>query len=343
MRSRTAGPRAVTAALVGTLALGLWMRWSFTDLIDVGWDFVHLRNAHGHLGYYGVLFPLAWAAWRRADVPIPGRRLLLLYAIATLLSTVGFARAGYGPEAIAGSTVVAVTWLWSVWPLRHRMRDPADPLGVVPLGVAASLACVPFVAINLRPDPDLAYALVATFLAGLLFGVIVPSALASRRTRVGPWPLLGIAAATGAAALGVLPSVWMRAGLALYGVLLLRASWSGELPAHIRVGWTAVATGLIAIAVGLLPNTRPVAIGATHFLILGPVLNSLTGPYLGRVGSTAWALNLVAVALLAGPLVLQGLGAGTWTMTASAVGGSGVVIWWLAALAFGRGPSRMGP
>ena len=316
-------------ALAGTLSLGLWLRWALTGRVPLVGEFTHLRHAHSHLGYYGVLFPLAWAAWRRVGAPIPGPGVLATYAVATAVALVGFVRAGYGPEAIAASTVIGLIWLASVRPLLSRMRDMYDPLAVVPLGIVGALACVPPIALNLRTAPDVAQGFVATFLSGLLLAVIVPSTLATRREVRIPWPALAVAALGGAVALGVSEAWPARVGLVLYGLLLARVAWAADLPVHARLTWGAVGSGLLAIALGWLPNSRPVAIGAIHFLVLSPVLESLLPPRVREAARPwAWLIYHAGVALLAGPLVLQGVGQGAWTMLASAIGGTVVVAWW---------------
>ena len=98
------------------------------------------------------------------------------------------------------------------------------------------------------------------------------------------------------------------------------------------------------MAVGVVPNVRPVVIGAIHFAILGPVLGSFCFPLLGEtIPPLAWWVGLLAVTILTVPLVVQGMGGGPWTSTASASGGTLVAMWWsvvLATLVRREGPSR---
>ncbi len=323
---------AIALALALTLALGTWMRGFLDGAWPLNVDFGHVRHAHSHLGYYGVLFPLAWLGWRAAGASTPGRRTVILYGLAVVVSLLGFLRAGYGPEAIAASTVVGAIWLGSAWAIRRRMADARDPLGAVPLAVVLAEACIPPIALTLRRDPALAHGFVASFLCVILLGVMVPSALAATRARTPPWPLLLGAAALAAVALGVWPSPVTAIGLLAYAALL---GWSatGALPHHLRASWGAVALGLAAVGVGLLPNTRPVALAAIHFLVLGPVLGSLA-PSILRVAPPIWAwwTNHVLAAGMALALVLQAFGAGAWTATAAALAGAGTAVWWLVTL-----------
>jgi hypothetical protein len=323
----------VTAALLVTLSVGLYLRWALTGMIQMRGEFADLRHAHSHLGYFGLLFPLAWLGWSRVNAPAPGRRLLAVYAAATVVAFLGFLRAGYGPDAIVGCTVVGVIWLISAWPLRRQLTDLYNPLGVVPFGVVAGLACIPPIAFFLRRDPALAHRFVATFLAMLLLAVIVPSALASRRISAGPWPVLGVAAGLGAVALGVWPDPIARAGLLVFALLIVWGVARSRGPIHLKVGWGTVGLGLACIALGVLTNNRVTAIGAIHFLILAPVLSTLAPGLLRRpVPSWAWFLEYAFAGVLGGSLVAQGAGAGAWTLTASALGGTAVVLWWIIVL-----------
>lgn len=332
--SATARWRAgLLAALLGTIGLGVWLRWALAGAVALPAPFGHLRHAHSHLGYYGLLFPLAWLGWKAAGAAIPGRRSLSLYAASTAVAFVGFALAGYGPVAIAASTVIAAIWLYSVAPLVRRMARLHDPLGAVPLGLVASLACVPPIALNLRSDPALAAGFVSTFLSGLLFVVIIPSTLAARRISPGPWPLLLVSGGLGAAALGVAPSLPARAGLVVYAGLLLVPAFARWLAPHARYAWLPVTVGLLAMAVGLLPNTRPVALGAIHFLILGPILATLAPSWMRRPPSARmWWLGHGLWGAMSAALVAQAFVAERWTWTAAAIGGTGTALWWLWAV-----------
>lgn len=317
--------RAVILALLGTLGLGLYLRWALTGRFALVGTFAHLRHAHSHLGVYGLLFPLAWAGWARAEAPTPGPRSALLYGAATLLAFIGFATEGYRVPAIVGSTLVGGVWLTTGWRLAPFLRQLRHPLAVVPFGVTASLACIPPIAMNLRTAPDVAHAWVATFLTTLQLVVLVPSMLAGERAQLVPWPALLLAGGLGSLALGAWSHPVSHVGLAAYASVLLVFGTRAALPLALRVSWVAVAAGLFGMATSLLPNTRPVAVGALHFLVLGALLPTLARHHAPLSGTALWAL-VSAAAGLSLPLVLQGLGAGLWTLTASAMGGTAFVV-----------------
>ncbi|MBE2250128.1 MAG: hypothetical protein IAE78_11310 [Myxococcus sp.] len=329
--SRTA-KRLIALSLLVTLGFGVWMRLALTGSVSMGLDFAHLRHAHSHLGAYGVLFPLAFLAWQARGAPTPGPRAMTVYALATALAVVGFLRAGYGPEAIVGSTVVGGLWLWSAFRLRRFVLRLDAPLALVPPGIVAAMACVPFIALTLRKDPVFAHQLVATFLSTLLLVVITPSALAAIGARAWASPALAVAGLLGTASLGVWSAPASRLGLAVYGLWLASVALQRSLAPVLRAAWGAVGLGLLSMAVELVPNQRPAVLGALHFLVLGPVLLSLL-PTLWRAPPrwAQWVL-LGFVALAAAPLVAQSLGVYASTLQLSALGGALVLGWWLAVL-----------
>ncbi|MEM9114015.1 MAG: hypothetical protein AAGD10_10695 [Myxococcota bacterium] len=328
-------------ALLGTMIVGVWLRWVLAGSMALPIRFGHLRHAHSHLGYFGLLFPLAWMGWRAAGAPAPGRRALMAYALCTALACIGFVRSGYGPIAIVGSTAVAAFWLWSTRPLLGRLQDLQDPLGTVPFGLVASLACVPPIALYLRSDPELAHGLVSTFLSGLLLVVIIPSTLAARRVSAGPWPLFLVGGSLGSLYLGVAPFPLTRVGLLAYAGLMAAPVLSPRMELHVRGTWALVGLGLGAMAVGLLPNLRPVALGAIHFLILGPVLGSLAPLWLHwSPPGWLWCLGHASWGTMSVALVLQAFVASPWTWTIAALGGTATLVWWALVLVFSSARHR---
>lgn len=325
----------VGLSLIGTLAIGIFLRWFLAGGVGLRWDFGYLRHAHSHLGYYGVLFPLAWLGWRVADARAPSRRMLLVYLIAVVVAVGGFLRAGYGVEAIVASTVVGGIWLISAWRLRTHCRALSDPLALVLPSVVAAQSCVAPIAYFLRRDPLLAQGLVSTFLSLLLLGVLVPSTLAALRRRIIAWPALFALAVLAACGLGVWPGLATRVGLIGYA-LAIGFSLLRPLPmlSRIELGvWSAMCVGLLALALGLLPNNRSVAIGAIHFVILSVIIGSLAPAWLPRrLAWWIWVLHHLAVGVLTIAVVLQGLRPPPWAPRLAAVAGATIGLWWLTVL-----------
>lgn len=324
--------RVILLAIVATISIGLFLRLVLAGTIQIEFNFAFFRHAHSHLGYYGVLLPLAWMAWHVDGVPLPRPALAFAYAAAVIAATIGFFRSGYSGVSIAGSTVVAFAWILHSWRLRRaleslgaRSRDPQHLLRAVPFGVVLSLACIPPIAIFLRRDAALSQGWVSTFLAALLFVVVVPTCLHCEGAR-GRWVVLLLTGCAGALALGAWAVPMTRAALILYGAFVLRMSFDVSTRSH-RWLWITVAIGLIAAGSGLVAVSRPIAIAGTHFIVLGPALGTLT-PLIGVPAGRAWQFHVGWAAIMAAGIATD------WPISrcVAAVGGGGIVVWWIAAL-----------
>jgi len=308
-------------SLAGTVAVGAWLRLVLAGVPLPLRDFGDLRHLHTHLGYYGALFPLMWAAWSRLGGPSPGPKALGLYALAVAVSAIGFGLSGYGPVAIAGSTAVLVGWLVSAWALQRS--GPGGWLRGVPLGVLLGSSMVPWVAMSASGTQ--AQEVARSFLGMLLLGALVPSALAVIRARVFPaWGWL-LAAGAGALSLGAVGGPHQVA-LAVVGVLLAVSVLTSTATVELKLSWLGVALPLAAAGLGLLPLTKQVAVAGLHFLVLGPLLGSLWPRRLPAI--LRWVeLSLVSLMCLA--ILLQDLAWHPYLPTLAAVAGCGVALIWL--------------
>lgn len=323
-----------SAALLTALFFGVWLRWFLAGHATIPLDFKHLRHAHSHVGFFGVLFPLAWLGWGRAHAPIPGIKTGLLYAGAVVLSTIGFLQAGYGLVAIVGSTIVGAIWIITAWRLKGRMRSLHDPLGAILPGVLLAEACIPPIAYFLRRQPELAHGFVTMFLSALLLLVIIPSALAARKISVGPWPVYLLCAGLGTCALGVWPHALSFGGLGVGAMMLALATLRAKsLEPWLRALWLAVGTGLAALSLGFIPNNRAVGVGSIHFMILGPVLATLA-PLAMKVTLPAWSWWLYTTAASAFGLALVAMGLTSAAVLLNVAGWTGTIVasWWIGAL-----------
>lgn len=325
MRSRTALLALVSLLL--TVALGAWMRGMLAGWLPglEGLKLVH--EAHSHLGWYGVVFPLAWLAWGRLGVPVPGPRWMLAYAGSVGVATWAFGREGYGFMAIVASTWALLTWLGWAFQLRAERGWAWLAIPAI-LGAAAA---IPGVAATIGGDPAFAQELVQGFMTLFLLGVALPAALASQEAPAPPrwaWTLglLGAAAAFGPFPLW--PARLAAVGLAL---LLGRAGLSSRSSWDLRGLWVLVAAGIGLVGGGQVEETRPIAIAGLHLAILGPVLWALSAPV--RVEPPA-AVRLGYFGLLG--LLSAGVAGllGPQSAAAAALGGAGVAIsWWLLVAA----------
>lgn len=290
--------RLAGAFALGTVALGLALRWEFVTgaLGAAGFNFAFLRHAHSHGGYYGVLLlPWMWAITRNARLP---RGFFALYAAVAAVAALAFIPYGYNALTITLATAVWGAWAWAgVASLRARSAA-GTWLAETPWAVFAASVLIPFVGATARTRPELSTALVHFFLGALLLAVFVPMALAfSRAPLLRPrWLLVVTAlAAAGAAAFDTAPGAGVA--MAVFGVALARAAW--PLPWPRRVLWLAAALGFAAAGVDARFRGQDARIAGMHFTILGPVLLSLAeglGLRLRRGLEPVYAASVFAMA-----------------------------------------------
>lgn len=314
--------------VLGTMAIGLTLRWTLAGgPVPIG-GFLRWRHVHSHLGYYAVLFPLVWGVWRSAGAAAPEPRVVAAYAAAVVLTIFGFLRVGdYGPEAMAGSTVVLAVWLRDAWRNRARVLEVRDWLGGVPIALPLAAVCVPAIAILKTRDPAGSQQALDTFLALLLLGVVVPGALAAARApapRTAHWTL---AVLLTAAWLGPAPGAWTAVGVLGLSILIAWSASRGRMAPDRRLAWSLVATGLACLGLGVIPNQPQVAIGAIHFLVLGPVLDALTHARWPPSDVQRWS-TLAPASAMGAALVAQGMGGGPQMATLAAEAGTLVVLAW---------------
>lgn len=295
------------AGVVIVVAAGLWLRSTLVGLLPGplagAVDFAHLRHVHMHAGYYAVLFPLLWLVTAALGAPAPGRRLAIVYAAACAVSLLGFLRAGYRLEAIAGSTVVGV--VWNIVAVRSRvLLRESTWLRTVPLGVHVASVFIPPIAVFTRRDPALAQELVHSFLAVLVFLTFLPAALARAGARPVPvvaWVVLGLGSA---GFVGALHHAALGVVFALTGAAILWSIAAVRRPRDVvGLGFFVLGAAMIPVGVGLVPWTRDTAIAAIHGTLLGPLLVGLL-PL-----SRPFQLAMLGLAFgMAGALLLPRLG-----------------------------------
>lgn len=293
---------AIGVSLGLTLLLGLILR---AFLAGSGWlpgDFRHLRHAHTHLGWYGALFPLLFTALQHRKLWVPGPRAMAVYWLAVAVSTVGFVRAGYGIDAIAGSTAVLAVWLTLAWKNRRLLAlRRTDWLAAVPVLLPLAALSIPPVAVTLRRDPALAARWVQTFLSLLLFGSVLPVALDRGRLRAPPGGMWLLATLGAAAWFGVVGGLWLQPAVVLLGGLLVGSAWVSRLARlDLRVLTGLMGGGLVAVGTGLVSADPAMAVAGIHLAVLGPVLVGLTGAG-GRPGALSW-LSHGALLLMCGAI-----------------------------------------
>lgn len=247
-----------------------------------------LRRAHSHLGYYGVLFPIAWLALSGAKWSVPLNRSFIFYSFIVVLSYIGFLYEGYGLLAIVTSTVVLAIWIIFVWQNRIFINfTKGNWLHSIPISILLSACLIPIVAITSGNGSGIARNIAETFLAILMFGVFVPSIL--HRGITSPpsswkWTLACVIASID---ISNLYETWVFGiGTVFLGYLLLQALviefFSKNIPVRLLLYWVGFSLSVILIGLRIIPQTHMTAIAGIHFLILGPILLSFFKLHLNK-------------------------------------------------------------
>lgn len=284
----------IALAAMATVGMGVALRLVLAgkEVPYVKAAFSAARHAHTHLGYFGVLMPLAglvlvprlpaWAKWSTA--------------VAALVATGGFLAGGYNLVSIVGSTVVGLVWLFAaVFRAKASAQRGFDTTAVV--GVAIACLCIPPIAIYTPRDPALAVDIVHTFLAVLVNAVLAPAML-SRVAGTPPYWAYTPFALIAAVGAGLYPAWWTTGAFAVCGFAWAVMGWSAKrLSSPAAYGWLLSGLGAMGVGLGLIPFDTPVAVAAVHFVFLGPIL--LTG--LDRLGASrakpaVWLRGAVLIA-----------------------------------------------
>ncbi len=321
----------LACSLVGLLSMGVVLRWALAGHVAFDFNFAHLRAAHSHLAWYGVVFPLCWVSLARRGRVLVGPTLAGLYSLAVAASVWGFATQGYAPLSIVGSTVVLGVWWVAMAPLALRFFQRDLLASVFPSVLASSLA-IPAVAVLARRGDPASVDWVHAFLTWLMLGVALPVSLLEMKAKplYGPlWTALVIGAGL---ALGPMPTLMPRLALAGVGVYLVLSARNAALRGVYRGFLVLFGLGLMARAVGVLPDVPAVAIAGVHFAALGPVLFPLAWPEGGRKFEAVYAAALsVFVGSIAAPVWWPHP---TWAWLAAA-SGSALAVAWMVVLVRG--------
>jgi hypothetical protein len=288
-----------------TVALGLALRWEFvTGYLSMrGFNFVNLRHAHSHAGYYIVLTAPLFLALERLGRGFP-RGLVYAYVAVAAAASAGFAWVGYNAVTIVLSALVLAVWLGAAWRLRGAGAGSWLPVAAVNL--VAGACFIPPVGVLMGRDAELATRLAHVFLTILLLGVYLPllwSLLGfERRRALWQWELLFLPAA-GVMIFDAETGLAGRLVAALFGAMLYvelrRAPVTGRLRAYV------LATAAVVTGGALLPQPMPyeLRIAGIHFLVLGPAMHLVFAVFARRpvwLGYDA-ALAGMLGAIAAGP------------------------------------------
>ncbi|MEW5850302.1 MAG: hypothetical protein AB2A00_16045 [Myxococcota bacterium] len=266
------------AFLAVTVLLGLLLRAEFVT----GWlaahdlQFTHLRHAHSHLGFWGVLTLVWWAVARRENATLVSRAGVAFYLACSAVVGTLFAFLGYRALTGALSGVMAAFWLMTSW-RQFRMRLPASWLDATPPAMLMATLLVPVVALTARKDPAFSRSLAHVFIGGLMLTGFLPVAWAALRVprRQPVWLYLILAESL--AAFMAFPEHMNIVGAVMgagFSVVLVQNLVGARLPMHLRITWLGLPV-MVALWV-IFPFFRgdPWRVAGIHFMVLGAMLPS---------------------------------------------------------------------
>lgn len=307
--------RLAVASVLFTVGLGVLLRLGMVSLVPLPSDFAHLRHAHSHAGYFGLLFPLVWLAWAEAGAFTISRSIIVVYAAATVVASIGFAAMGYRHLTIVASTVLGTIWLVAAFRARGLVRERSPWVGVGPIFTVIACLWIPPIGLTTPRDPALGARFAHSFLALLLFAVILPAGLSRLRAPRLPgwvWSPLALAASFD---VGAFPHPVLGSALALFGGLIAWAGWQARGARVTRAAFIAFGASSVLFGLRVVELTQPMAVAGTHFAILGPALLSLlprarpADSVLLASAATTMAGVLALAPLIANPVFVQGIAA----------------------------------
>lgn len=282
---------------------GIFLRIQYSGWLNVDW--IDLRRAHSHLGFYGFLFPVLWGYLGRTNKNfwLPGRTYFWGYCLLVGISTMGFATAGYGRVAHISSFFVLLFWLvFALKNLALLKRVQESFLNIIPLAIfmaamAIGVVLASFMGASLTP-----LIVVRVFLTLLLFGVFAPlsmTVLTDRKPNGYLWlaGVLGFGLSLAIESVKVLQV--MPALLSVLILYLIYPSLKISLKPQNRIRWYWVSLALIFIcmSLGVVPNNHFSAVSGVHFfvfLIMVPTFLRFRNQILGFLYEVL-ALSMIAL------------------------------------------------
>lgn len=249
---------------------GLVLRLQYTGFLSL--EGIDLRRSHSHLGFYGFLFPLMWHELKN-QFWVPGKIIKRIYILLLILSTIGFATAGYGVIAHISSFLTLVIWLIFAFKNIKTLKNLSEDMtSIIPLSIIASASVVLLVLISRFGTSVAPLLLVRVFLVILLFGVFAPMALRQVSNRI-PHGVLWLVSVVG---FGLLLAENLEGYLLLMPALLGGLICYSIFPSmkatvdeknRIRLYWIGIALVLFLITLKVVPNNHFTAVSGIHFFV----------------------------------------------------------------------------
>lgn len=263
-------------SLLFSIGIGLFIRLQINGVIEYTGP-LDFRRAHTHMGFYLVFFPIIWLKFK-PHAWSPKTYNFILYLFFASLALFSFLFLGYGLLSKILSGVVLLFWLaYSIINLKksYQQRGSALPfLGII----LASGSILLIVFLGIQGEVLMAKKAVRIFMTCLLWGVFVPYCLEKKKfPESNPiiWHLSIIS--TALFVFDTNFSHYFLWGPTTLGLIILFSVYKNHSKNMMTLQsyWVLTAIALLLFGLGILPNHHAIAVGGIHFLILGPIFQTL--------------------------------------------------------------------
>ena len=259
-----------------SISIGLFLRFQFAGLVN-SFEQFDLRRVHTHIGFYLFLFPMVWQTFKLKSWS-PRSGCFSSYLLVSVLALLSFLFFGYGTLSKILSGVVLFYWLaYAVINLKkklvpHEWRHPYHGI------ILATISIGFIVFFGVKGEAELSVKIVRAFMTCLVWGVFVPFALEKKgyfKVKALWWGLCVVL--TAVFVTGVFETYPVFLGPIGLGTLLFQSLYKTSKREGLRLDlyWFVASLSLSLFGFGVIENQSYIAVGGLHFIILGPILQSI--------------------------------------------------------------------
>lgn len=160
-------------ALITLMLIGILMRLQFAGLLPKELSMLQLRQAHSHLGFFGVLVPMTWMINQTFSVNSKYNNILYFYVGLVITSFFSFLDSGYNVISHIASGLIFGIWIFTLFKIESHDLVQLPEKFMNSILLICSLAMV---IIGRKFFPNLTVDKLAHgFVFNLLFLIITPS------------------------------------------------------------------------------------------------------------------------------------------------------------------------
>jgi len=237
-----------------------------------------LRRFHTHVGFYLFLFPVVWLTFKRTSWA-PKSVILGIYLLSSTAALLSFLFLSYSSLSKALSGVVLVFWLTYAFvnlKKQKSLRGWAHPFYGI---ILASCSIGYVIYLSTIGETQMAQKAVRIFMTYIVWGVFVPLCLEKKsfsKPNLIIWNVAVILTSFFVMDMHSYKFLTLTGPLILAGSLLISNFKKVNLDdSRLGLYWLISAVSLFLFGLGLIENQHFTAVGGLHFIVLGPILQSV--------------------------------------------------------------------